>query len=108
MCVLWGMPYLPDQDRRGGADAGQLVLLRTGFAAALLPAVRACGRARSLRSCGTGSRCSAFAVLELAVPWWLLASAETRLSSSLTGLLVAAVPAGVRVRRPGSPGTASG
>src|SRR5205085_157622 len=29
---------------------------------------------------------------EIAVPWWLLASAEQRLSSSLTALLIAAVP----------------
>ena len=33
-----------------------------------------------------------FAVVEIAVPWVLLGSAETRLPSSTTGLLVAAVP----------------
>jgi drug/metabolite transporter (DMT)-like permease len=34
----------------------------------------------------------AFAVLEMIGPWWLLSEAELRLSSSTTGLLVAAVP----------------
>ena len=34
----------------------------------------------------------AYTVAELAVPWFLLSSAETRLTSSLSGLLVAAVP----------------
>src|SRR5262249_3342474 len=34
----------------------------------------------------------AFAVAELAAPWFLLNSAEQRLSSSLTGLLTAGVP----------------
>jgi drug/metabolite transporter (DMT)-like permease len=33
-----------------------------------------------------------FAVIEIAIPWVLLGSAEQHLSSSLTGLLVAAVP----------------
>ena len=33
-----------------------------------------------------------FATVEISVPWLLLSSAETRLSSSLTGLLIAAVP----------------
>src|SRR5206468_2995815 len=34
----------------------------------------------------------AFTVIEIAVPWLLLGDAERHLSSSLTGLLVAAVP----------------
>jgi drug/metabolite transporter (DMT)-like permease len=33
-----------------------------------------------------------YTVVELAIPWYLLSSAERRLSSSLSGLLVAAVP----------------
>jgi drug/metabolite transporter (DMT)-like permease len=42
----------------------------------------------------------AFTVIELAIPWLLLSDAETRLSSSLSGLLVAAVPlVGVLVAR---------
>lgn len=34
----------------------------------------------------------AFAAIEIAIPWVLLGAAETEVSSSLTGLLVAAVP----------------
>ena len=34
----------------------------------------------------------AFAAIEIALPWVLLGSAETRISSSLTALLIAAVP----------------
>jgi drug/metabolite transporter (DMT)-like permease len=34
----------------------------------------------------------AFAAIEIALPWWLLAAAETEISSSLTGLLIAMVP----------------
>jgi drug/metabolite transporter (DMT)-like permease len=33
-----------------------------------------------------------FAVLEMGIPWWLLAHAELRISSALAGLLLAAVP----------------
>lgn len=33
-----------------------------------------------------------FAVIEMMVAWWLLNDAETRVSSSLTGLMIAAVP----------------
>src|SRR5437870_5248248 len=34
----------------------------------------------------------AYTAIEVAVPWLLLSNAERRLSSSLTGLLIAAVP----------------
>lgn len=33
-----------------------------------------------------------FAVIEMMIAWWLLNDAETRVSSSLTGLMIAAVP----------------
>jgi drug/metabolite transporter (DMT)-like permease len=60
----------------------------------------------ALRSGGFGSVLRrwrpllAFVVIEVAGPWLLLGDAETKLSSSLTGLLVAAVPlVGVLVAR---------
>ena len=34
----------------------------------------------------------AYCVVEMAIPWWLLSSAERRLPSSLSGLLIATVP----------------
>ena len=42
--------------------------------------------------CGWPTRLVAFGAIEMALQWWLLSNAETKLSSSLTGLLVAAVP----------------
>jgi drug/metabolite transporter (DMT)-like permease len=91
MCVLWGMPYLLIKIAVEELTPAQLVLLRTGLAAVLLlPYVLWKGQVGPVLR--HWKPVLAFAVLELAVPWWLLASAEIRLSSSLTGLLVAAVP----------------
>ncbi len=91
MCVLWGMPYLLIKVAVEELSPPQLVLLRTGLAAVLLlPWAAARGQlAPVLRH---WRPLLVFTFLELAVPWLLLASAERNLSSSLTGLLVAAVP----------------
>jgi drug/metabolite transporter (DMT)-like permease len=68
-----------------------LVLARTGIAALLLLPIAA---ARSeLRVLLPYWRpILAFAAIEIALPWVLLGSAETRISSSLTALLISAVP----------------
>ncbi|MGE5288305.1 MAG: hypothetical protein ACM3ML_14135 [Micromonosporaceae bacterium] len=49
---------------------------------------------------------AAFAAVEVILPWLVLSAAERRLSSSLSGLLVAAVPASAPAL-PGWPGAAS-
>jgi len=68
-----------------------LVFLRTGIGALLLVPV-AIAR-REVRPILPAWRwLIAYTVAELAIPWFLLSSAETKLSSSLSGLLVAAVP----------------
>lgn len=91
MCVLWGMPYLLIKVAVEELSPPQLVLLRTALAAAvLLPWVVWKGQLAPVLP--HWRPVLAFAALELAVPWWLLASAERQLTSSLTGLLVAAVP----------------
>jgi drug/metabolite transporter (DMT)-like permease len=91
MCVLWGMPYLLIKVAVEELSPPQLVLLRTGLAAALLlPWAAARGQLRPVLR--HWKPLVAFTVLELAAPWLLLADAERDLSSSLTGLLVAAVP----------------
>ena len=91
MCVLWGMPYLLIKVAVEELAPAQLVLLRTGLAAAvLLPYAAWRGQLRPVLA--HWRPLLVFTALELAVPWLLLASAEQELSSSLTGLLVAAVP----------------
>jgi len=91
MCVLWGMPYLLIKIAVEELTPAQLVLVRTGLATALLLPY-ALWRGQVGPALRHWKPVLAFAALELTVPWYLLASAETRLSSSLTGLLVAAVP----------------
>src|SRR5213080_2452683 len=91
MCVVWGIPYLLIRVAVRDMAPGTVVFLRTGVGGlVLLPlAVRTGGfgpvmaRWRPLL---------AFTVIEMALPWLLLSDAERRLSSSVSGLLIAAVP----------------
>jgi drug/metabolite transporter (DMT)-like permease len=91
MCVLWGVPYLLIKVAVDDVTPALLVLARTGIAALLLLPIAA---ARSeLRVLLPYWRpILAFAAIEIALPWVLLGSAETRISSSLTALLISAVP----------------
>ena len=91
MCVIWGVPYFFIRVAVRELTPATLVFARTGLAAlVLLPVAvtRGCLRALLPRWLPV----LAFAVVEIGIPWLLLASAEERLSSSLTGLLIAAVP----------------
>ena len=91
MCVIWGIPYLLIRVAVRELSPATLVLARTGIAAlVLLPIAALRGEIRPLRS--RWIAVLAFAAVEIAVPWVLLSSAEEHLSSSLTGLLIAAVP----------------
>jgi drug/metabolite transporter (DMT)-like permease len=68
-----------------------MVFLRTGIAAVLLVPLAA--RRRELRPLlGHWRPLLAYTAIEVALPWLLLGHAETKLTSSLTGLLIAAVP----------------
>jgi drug/metabolite transporter (DMT)-like permease len=91
MCVLWGVPYLMIKVATDEVSAPVLVLARTGVGAVVLlpPALRS-GSLVMLRRCWPWV--VAFAVVEIIGPWWLTSDAELRLSSSMTGLLIAAVP----------------
>jgi drug/metabolite transporter (DMT)-like permease len=91
MCVIWGLPYLMIRVAVRELAPATLVFLRTGLGAALLAPFAAWrGELRPLlRHAGPFA---AYTLVEVVVPWVLLAHAETRLSSSLTGLLIAAVP----------------
>ena len=91
MGVIWGVPYLLIKVAVDVLTPASLVLLRTAVAAViLLPLALARGQLRPLLP--KWRPLVAFTVAELAVPWFLLSNAERRLSSSLSGLLIAAVP----------------
>jgi drug/metabolite transporter (DMT)-like permease len=91
MCVIWGVPYYFIRIAVSELTPATLVFLRTGGAALiLLPVAIARGGLRSLLP--HWLPLAGFALVEIGIPWLLLATAEERLSSSLTGLLIAAVP----------------
>jgi drug/metabolite transporter (DMT)-like permease len=91
MGLIWGVPYLLIKVAVDVLTPASLVLVRTAVAALiLLPLALARGDLRPVLP--RWRPLLAFAVAELAVPWFLLSNAERRLSSSLSGLLIAAVP----------------
>jgi drug/metabolite transporter (DMT)-like permease len=91
MCLIWGIPYLLIKVAVEEVHPATLVLARTAVAAALLlPVAAARGLLRPLLP--RWRWVLVFAGVEVCVPWLLLGYAEQRLSSSLTGLLIAAVP----------------
>jgi drug/metabolite transporter (DMT)-like permease len=91
MCVMWGIPYLLIKVAVGEVTPVTLVFLRTaGGALLLVPVAAARGNLRPLVD--RWRWLLAYTVIEIGVPWLLLSYAERRLTSSLTGLIVAAVP----------------
>jgi drug/metabolite transporter (DMT)-like permease len=91
MCVIWGIPYLMIRVAVRELAPVTLVFFRTALAAALLiPFAAVRGELRPLLP--RWKPLLAYTAIEVAIPWVLLARAETELSSSLTGLLIAAVP----------------
>jgi drug/metabolite transporter (DMT)-like permease len=91
MCVIWGIPYLMIRVAVRELAPVTLVFLRTGIASLLLAPVAVWrGELRPLLA--RWRPLLAYTAVEVAIPWVLLARAETKLSSSLTGLLIAAVP----------------
>jgi drug/metabolite transporter (DMT)-like permease len=91
MCVIWGIPYLLIRIAVRDLSPVDLVFARTGIAALLLLPI-AWWRDELRPVLARWRPLVAYTVVELAIPWLLLSDAETRLSSSLSGLLVAAVP----------------
>jgi drug/metabolite transporter (DMT)-like permease len=95
--VAWGIPYLLIKIAVGQLDPAMIVFSRTALAAAvLLPVATARGEIRLVLR--HWKPLLGYTLAELVVPQLLLGSAEERLPSSTTGLLIAAVPlAGVGV-----------
>ena len=91
MCLIWGVPYLMIRVAVRELAPVTLVFLRTAIGALLLAPFAAWRRElRPLVS--RWWPLLAYTVIEVVIPWVLLARAETKLTSSLTGLLIAAVP----------------
>lgn len=91
MCVIWGIPYLLIKVAVEELSPVVLVFCRTGVGAVvLLPVAIARGQIAPLRA--RWRALLAYTVIELALPWVFLSTAEQKLPSSLTGLLIAAVP----------------
>src|SRR5689334_4564252 len=91
MAIIWGIPYLLIKVAVGDLTPMSLVFLRTGVGALLLVPVAA-ARGSLVPLLPHWRAVLAYTAVEVAVPWLLLSNAETRLTSSLTGLLLAAVP----------------
>jgi drug/metabolite transporter (DMT)-like permease len=91
MCVIWGIPYLLIRVAVRDLNPETVVFARTAIGAVLLlPVAVWRGVFPALR--GQVGWLLAFTAVELAIPWLLLTRAEEHLTSSLAGLLVAAVP----------------
>lgn len=92
MSVIWGVPYLLIKVvMDAGLTPAFLVFGRTAIGALLLLPV-ALRRGVIRPALAHWRMVLAFAAIEIAGPWFLLNSAEERLSSSLVALLIAMVP----------------
>ena len=91
MSIIWGIPYLFIRVAVNEITPATLVFFRTGIGAVILLPV-ALARTDIRAVLRHWRWIVAFAVVEIAVPWVLLGSAEQHVTSSLAALLVAGVP----------------
>ena len=89
--LVWGIPYLLIKEAVAGFSPITVVFIRTAIAALLLVPVTL-WRGELMAVLRRWPTLLAFTAIEIAVPWVLLSDAETHLSSSLSGLLIAALP----------------
>lgn len=91
MAIVWGLPYVLIRVAVRQLDPGVLVLGRTAPAAMLtLPLVAARHEFKVLWT--NALWIAVFAVVEFGVPWYVMATTEKHISSSLTSLLICLVP----------------
>jgi drug/metabolite transporter (DMT)-like permease len=91
MSVIWGIPYLMIKVAVEGVSVPVLVFARTAIGAAvLLPLALSSGIPTLLRN--HWKALFGFAFFEMIAAWFLLSDAERHLTSSMTGLLIAASP----------------
>lgn len=91
MSVIWGIPYLLIKIALEGLSVPVLVLARTLIGAVVLLPL-ALSRANIRCVLAHGRPVLAFAFFEIVAAWLLLSNAERHLTSSTTGLLIAASP----------------
>lgn len=91
MGLIWGIPYLFIKIAVGELTPASLVFLRTAIGAALLLPIAAARRDLS-SLLPHWKWIAVYTFVEVAAPWFLLSDAERRISSSLSGLLIALVP----------------
>ena len=91
MSFIWGIPYLLIRVAVRELEPAMVVFGRTSIAAAVLLVLAQ--RSDAIRPALRRWRpVLAFAILEMAIPWILLAIAEQHLASGLAGLIIATVP----------------
>src|SRR6476659_7296004 len=91
MSIIWGIPYLMIKIAVEGVSVPVLVLARTAVGAAvLLPLAFSRQTLTIVRN--HWKALLGFAFFEIIAAWWLLSDAERHLTSSMTGLLIAASP----------------
>jgi len=91
MALIWGIPYLFIKIAVGELTPASLVFLRAAIGTVLLLPLAAARKdlAPLVRQ---WKWIVIYTFVEVAAPWFFLSDAERRISSSLTGLLIAAVP----------------
>ena len=91
MALIWGIPYLFIKIAVGELTPATLVFLRTAIGTVLLLPLAAT-RKELTPLARHWKWILIYTFVEVAAPWFLLSDAERRISSSLTGLLIAATP----------------
>jgi drug/metabolite transporter (DMT)-like permease len=91
MSIIWGIPYLMIKVAVEGVSVPVLVFVRTAVGAAvLMPLALRSGIPAMIRE--HWKALLGFSFFEIIAAWFLLSDAERHLTSSMTGLLIAASP----------------
>lgn len=91
MALIWGVPYFFIRVAVEELEPAVVVFGRTSLAAVVL--LYLANRADGLRPAFAHWRpIAAFAVLEMAIPWILLTTAEQHIASGLAALIISSVP----------------
>ncbi|MCT7659047.1 DMT family transporter [Mycobacterium deserti] len=91
MSIIWGIPYLLIKIAVEGVSVPVLVFARVAVGAAVLLPLALSRRTWAIVRTHWPALLG-FAFFEIIAAWWLLSDAERHLTSSMTGLLIAAAP----------------